>query len=276
MKHQEDHLITYDGYKLFLNTYLPDTEIKGIIAAVHGFGEHGARYQSWAEMFCNNGLAFIIYDQRGHGQNNGSRGLINNGILIKDLEAHIAKIKKEYPKVPVFLYGHSMGGNIVLRYLCAYQEKTGADLAIVTSPWLKIKKNPPLLLVRGLKKILGPDYQIKTRLNKLSHDDNFLKQIDERKLNHKIISLGLAEQIMENGKYIMKNNSNIKIPVLLMSAELERVVDLKAIDHLGTLGNPQITYFKWTGLYHELHNEREREQVFEKIIFYIERYLKKS
>ena len=44
-------------------------------------------------------------------------------------------------------------------------------------------------------------------------------------------------------------------------AELDNVVDLKAIEELASSNRENIEYIKWPGMFHELHNEKERLQV---------------
>ena len=258
---------------MYLNSYLPEREIKGVILGVHGFGEYGGRYKNWALKFCEKGMAFIIYDQRGHGLTAEKKGVIDGVILTKDLNFALNKIKREYPATPIILYGHSMGGNISLRYLCDVKEDTAISLGIISAPWLKLYKNTPLPLVKTLKFILGGNFSFKTKLNKLSHDDTYLKEIDKERLGHKIMSFSLAKQIMENGLYILNNSTAIKIPVLLMSAAEDKVVDTEAVKQLAAGGNPDISYINWEGMYHELHNEKERDLVFKEIIKYIDEQL---
>ena len=273
MKHLKEYFNSWDGLKLYLNSYLPEGEIKGVVLGVHGFGEYGSRYENWAFKFCEKGLAFIIYDQRGHGLTSKRKGVVNGAVLTKDLSFVLNKIKGEYPQTPIILYGHSMGGNISLRYLCDVQEETDISLGIISAPWLRLYKNTPLPLVKILKVILGENFSFKTKLNELSHDDAYLKEIDKERLGHKVMSLGLAKQVMENGLYILNNPTAIKIPVLLMSAAEDKIVDTKAIKELAAGSNSNISYINWEGMYHELHNEKERDLVFKEIIEYIDRQL---
>ena len=276
MKHLEEYFTSWDGKELYLNSYIPDGDVKGIIIAVHGFGEYGSRYETLASKFCEKEYAFIIYDQRGHGLTEGDKGVIDGAILTKDLEFVLSKVKKIYTSEPLILYGHSMGGNIALRYLCDIKDKTDIKLSIISSPWLKVHKNPPLPLISLLRTILGKNFTFKTKLNELSHDDKYLKEIGYKKLGHKVISFGLAEQIMKNGLYVLDHPSDIMVPTLLMSAGEDKVVDTKTIKRLADFNNHNITYINWEGFYHELHNEKQRDLVFNEMIKYIEIYLKNN
>lgn len=276
MKHIEKYIKSFDGKKLYINYYLPEEKIKGIVIGVHGFGEFGYRYKNWARYFVDHGLGFIIYDQRGFGLTKGPRGVIEGVDMTKDLSFIIDKLKNEYRKIPFILYGHSMGGNILLKYLCEIEDESNILISIVASPWLQTRLNVPLPLIKGGNKLLGNNFTLttrSTRRNRLSHNYEYLREIDPNRIGHKTISLGLVEQMIENGSYILKHSQNIKVPILLMSSGNDKVVDNRKIRKLANSSNDNITYINWEGYFHELHNENNKELVFNEVISYIKNFI---
>ena len=57
-----------DGASLFVQQWLPDGPVTGVVHISHGMGEHGARYARLAEVLTGRGWAVYANDHRGHGQ----------------------------------------------------------------------------------------------------------------------------------------------------------------------------------------------------------------
>ena len=94
--------------------YWQPAEPKAALCIVHGLGDHMMRHAHVASYLCDNHIAVFLYDQRGHGTSDGKRGhMPSYNALLDDVEAVLKKAKEEHLEVPLFLYGHSMGGNIV-------------------------------------------------------------------------------------------------------------------------------------------------------------------
>ncbi len=262
MKEKTIKILALDGQELNLNIYTPDSiEPRVSILGIHGFGEFGERYRKVAEYFTEQGAAFYIHDQRGHGLTPGNRGVIDSyNSFLDDIDLVLNIIRDEQGNKPVVFYGHSMGGNIALRYLMT-RDASDISASIISSPWLKLYKETPLLIVKIMEKILGPSFRIKAKIGSLSHDRDLLKEVNSSGLYHNYICTTMARGIMESGLFILNNPQLLKNPTLLMSAELDNVVDLKAIEQFAESNVENIEYIKWPSMFHELHNEKERLQV---------------
>lgn len=258
-------ILTPDRQELNLNIYTPAlNKPKVIIMGIHGFGEFGERYKKVAEYFTKQGAAFYIHDQRGHGLTPGKRGVIDSyDYFLEDIDTILKKIYEEHENIPIVLYGHSMGGNIAIRYLMSRNNDRIAA-SIISSPWLRLYKETPLFLVRIMEKVLGPGFSIKAKIGYLSHDRDHLREVNSAGLYHNYISTTMARGVMESGLFILNNPDLLTTPTLLMSAELDNVVDLKAIDTFASCCSNNIEYIKWPEMFHELHNEKERQQVLER------------
>ena len=91
---------------------------KGVILVTHGMGEHALRYAEMARYFTEAGFAVVAFDIRGHGSSEGKRGHTPSyDLLMDDIERVYDKVKSDYPDAPVVLFGHSMGGNLILNFL---------------------------------------------------------------------------------------------------------------------------------------------------------------
>lgn len=111
--------------KIKASKFNPQGEVKGLVVIIHGMSEHRKRYDSFANILKDNGFAVLTYDQVGHGESiddvfgyfgkNGWETLLKTGCEM------IETIKKDYPNVPCFVFGHSMG-SIVARGLIAHHD----------------------------------------------------------------------------------------------------------------------------------------------------------
>ena len=109
---------------------------------VHGLGEHQGRYQHVIEHLGQH-LAFFTYDQRGHGKSPGKRGHAKSfNHLLNDVESLLKIARREYNSLPIYLYGHSMGGNIVANYLLRRVTNELAG-AVLSSAFFHLAFEPP-------------------------------------------------------------------------------------------------------------------------------------
>lgn len=114
--------------------YIPEKEIKAILQISHGMVEFLERYEDFALYLNERGILVVGNDHLGHGDSvtdksewgyfGKEKGYLN---VLTDLHTLTLKIKEEYPDIPYFLLGHSMGSFYARRYLFTYPEElTGA------------------------------------------------------------------------------------------------------------------------------------------------------
>ena len=100
------------------------TGVKAQVVIVHGYGEHGDRYTRLAERLADEGFSVWANDHRGHGLSEGPRGVVTRlGDAVSDVDHVVEMARKAQPELPVFLFAHSMGGTIGLRYALDHQDK---------------------------------------------------------------------------------------------------------------------------------------------------------
>ena len=97
-----------------------NVKLRGIIFVSHGFGEHSRRYDNFARLLSSElGIVVISHDHVGHGRSGGERTIIDTfDTYVDDVFAHLDEKKKLYPDIPVYLFGHSMGGSIAILTAC--------------------------------------------------------------------------------------------------------------------------------------------------------------
>ncbi|MBN2820303.1 MAG: alpha/beta hydrolase, partial [Bacteroidales bacterium] len=133
---------TPDGQELFAQCWDAGENAKAGILLVHGIGEHSSRYDKWANYLNREGFSVLSFDLRGHGKTPGQKGTFANYTkLLEDLDLLLEQGKKLCSEKPLFLYGHSFGGNLVANY--AIRNQLTVQGIILTSPWFELSFTPP-------------------------------------------------------------------------------------------------------------------------------------
>ena len=102
----------------------PEGPPRGVVQLVHGISEHIGRYDSFARFLAEHGFAVVGHDHLGHGRtarNPSEFGWFADRDgwkhVVKDVRALRERVGAEYPGLPCFLLGHSMGSFVVRGYL---------------------------------------------------------------------------------------------------------------------------------------------------------------
>jgi acylglycerol lipase len=116
--HLTDNLYTtLDGAGLPLRQWLPKTEAKAVLIALHGFNDYSKFFDQAGTYFSTQGIACFAYDQRGFGQAPKRGSWAGISAYTDDLLVLVHLIKQRYPRQPLYLLGESMGGAIIIAAL---------------------------------------------------------------------------------------------------------------------------------------------------------------
>lgn len=268
MEIENFYLIARDGQKIEAGCWVPENE-KAIVCIVHGIGEHYGRYSEMAEHLCRQGFAVFAYDQRGHGKTEGKRGHSPSySLLLDDVENIMKHARSIYPDLPLFLYGHSWGGNIVANFLL--KRKTREIIgAILSSPWLELKVNlSPFLL--SMVKFIHNIYPSLTQDNRvipdlLSKNKEEVKAYVQDPLVHARISIGTYIQAYKQGKWAIENAHTLKIPTLVMHGTDDEITSFDASKEFVKNASSMANFKAWEGVKHEPHHDKEKQEVLQYI-----------
>jgi len=258
-----------DGVEMYSYTWAPQEPARAVICLVHGHGEHIHRYDHVGEAFAHAGLLLTGYDLRGHGRSGGKRGHTPSyERLLEDIADFLADARSRYPGLPVFLYGHSMGGNQVINYGLRYPESLKG--MIVTDPWLRLAFEPTptqLVLAKVMNNIM-PSFSQPSGLEQaaLSRDPAIVQAYATDPLVHDKISARLFTVMHANGLWALEHAAALKIPMLLMHGNADRLSSAKATQEFAAAAGDRVTLRIWDGFYHEIHNEPEKAQVIQVMI----------
>jgi acylglycerol lipase len=265
MQHFEFGWQTEDRLWLYAQSWQPETEPKGVVCLVHGLGEHSGRYPHLAAFLNQAGYALLTFDLRGHGKSEGQRGHAPScEALLDDISRFLTEATERYPDCPCFLYGHSLGGNLVIKYaLRRYPQLAGV---IATGPLLRTAFEPPAwkLTLAKIMRSLWPTLAMSNELDRqgLSRDPEVVRTYNEDPLVHDRLSARLGMDMLEAGLWALEHADEFPLPLLLMHGGADRLTSPQASRGFAAQAGERCTLKIWDGFYHEIHNEPEQGQVF--------------
>lgn len=266
-----------DGTTLF-GQYWKNPHAKAIVAIVHGMGEHSSRYAEFVvPKLLEAGFSVIAFDQFGHGKTEGKRGHCPSYDAVLDSVANLLKKSDEFlgSDLPVFLYGHSMGGNVVSNFIIRRNSKVKG--AIISSPMLKLAFDPPAwkMIAGKFMRNIYPAFQEATGLDPqaISRDQKAVEKYINDPLVHDKITVNFSLPFFEAGDYAIDNASKIKVPAMLIHGTADALTDYKGSQAFADNAGKKVQINLYEGGYHELHNEPNKEDVLNDVIAWIKQHV---
>lgn len=277
MKHSKGIFRGSGGIDLFFQSWLPEEPPIASVAIVHGWGEHSDRYLNVVEGLMSYGYAIYGFDQRGHGRSPGKRGHIDSwGEYRGDLQAFINIIGRQQPERSIFLVGHSLGALIALDCLLDHPEGLrGAVIASCPIEPVGIAK-PYLVLLSRLLSRIWPRFSLDRRLNAglLSRDQEVVQQSRSDPMMHGQCSARWATEVLDTISRVKSQVSKVAIPVLFLHGEADQVNLAEGTRYLfNSVAIEDKALRLYPGMYHELHNDTDHEQVMADVRSWIEQHL---
>lgn len=241
---------------------------QAIVVLVHGMGEHSGRYQHVAKKLTDHDFSVVAFDHFGHGKTAGKRGHNPSfDAVLESVSKTIEKAKEMFPNKPVFLYGHSMGGNTVINYVL--RKPTTLKGVIATSPFLKLAFVPPKikLAVGKLLQKIAPSITMGNELdaNDISRDKIEVEKYINDPLVHDKISPNFSLTFIETGKWAIENAHKLKTPLFLLHGTGDKIIDYKGTQEFANTADTA-TLKLYEGGYHELQNDLCKEEMLQDVI----------
>jgi alpha-beta hydrolase superfamily lysophospholipase len=264
MKQTEFEVKTRQGSGFYAVEWRPEGPAKAVIALIHGLGEHCQRYAHLADFFTKAGYALLSSDLPGHGKTGGPRGHGSFALIREQIDKLLEEATTRFPGLPRVIYGHSLGGLLVLDYLI--ERKPDLKAAIVTSPGIEPAVPVPAAKF-ALAKImarLAPSFALSNGLEVagISRDPEVVEKYKADPLVHDRISARMGLDLLEAGPRIVSRIREIELPILLLQGTGDRLVSPAATKRLASAAGKNLSYRPFEGGYHELHNEPEKEALF--------------
>jgi alpha-beta hydrolase superfamily lysophospholipase len=270
-KREEGWTESADGNRLFWRRHSPYGETRAVLLVVHGLAEHSGRYLHVLDRFANAGFDCWAHDYRAHGQSPGLRVHVRQfDEFLTDLAAARRLVGEAQPDMPFFLVGHSQGGLIVLREALAHPQ--GLEGIVVSSPFLGMHPDaaPPaaLHMVANIVSTFAPKLMFPkvAEPSVLSRDPEVPAAYIADPLVSTTVSARWFTSVMAAHADTHARASTLSIPALVMQSGDDRLTDPAATrSWVADAPSDLVDYVEWEGLYHEMFNEPEKEDVFARV-----------
>ena len=266
IRHEEDQFDAADGRRLYEQRWLPEGAPKAHLAIVHGFAEHSGRYSYTAEALVLRGYAVHALDLRGHGRSDGDRAYVRSmNEYLLDVRSFLARVHGRAGGQPVFLLGHSMGGAIVALALCVEPPDVGGTM--LSGAVLPVEGGFGARIQRWIALALGKLMPrlptVKLKSSDVSRDPEQVAKYDSDPLNYRgRIRAGLAAAMTRALDRIKRDAPQITMPLLIMHGTADALAQPDgSIAFHERVGSADKTLKLYEGLFHEILNEPERDQV---------------
>jgi alpha-beta hydrolase superfamily lysophospholipase len=268
------------GVRLVWWAYLPagPAAVRAVTLLVHGYGEHQGRYARLIAALPARGFAVYTLDHRGHGRSAGRRATVDRfDDFVDDLHLLAERARAAHPGTPVYVFGHSMGGLIALRYALRYQDELGG-LAL-SAPALRFGEDTPAVLraLAGVLARLAPAIPVARPGARgeslLSRDPQVQAAFDADPLNYRgPVQARMADQLLRAARDARARLAALRLPLLVMQGDRDRyVVPAGAAELYERAASADKTIKWWPGCRHELLNEPEGPEVLAFLLDWLER-----
>ena len=277
MKRLDAELDGAGGVRLVRRAWRPESP-RAVLLLVHGYAEHSARYEHVGQWFGARGFAVHGYDHRGHGRSGGPVCHVDRfDEFLDDLARMLAAVREEEPGRPLFLVGHSMGGLITAAFL--RERRPDVAGAVLSGPALGLVDHFPAwrkLAVRVLRRVV-PKLSLPSGMDSggVSRDPEVVRIYREDPLVHSTMTSAFAMELLAAVERTAGGGADVRVPVLFLHGEADVLTPVEGTREfhatMKTEGSALKTY---PGLYHEIFNEPEQEQVFEDVLAWLEQRLR--
>lgn len=258
-----------DGVTLYGRWRAPGTDSpRAGVLIVHGYADHGGRYDEVSRRLAGLGLAVMAMDYRGHGQAGGRRGHCQRfAEFLDDFQDGLARVRNALGGRPLVVLAHSHGALIALRYLCDPERSAAGVAAVVlSSPFLglALKVPPAKILVSRLASRIIPGLTLQNGIDPatISHDPGVVKERGLDPLCHHVATARWFTEATAAQEFVAANASRLTIPSLWLLAGDDRIADAGTAKHVYAHAGGEKKLHIYDGFFHEVFNESERARVF--------------
>ena len=267
---------TFDGVggvRIVYDVWTPDTEPRGVVVLSHGLGEHARRYDHVAARFAQDGLVTYALDHRGHGRSGGKRVLVKDiSEYTGDFDTMVGIATKEHPGLTRIVLGHSMGGGIVFAY--GVEHPDDYDLMVLSGPAVAAQTAVSPVLAWFAKAVgaIAPGLPLQELdASAVSRDPAVVNAYNTDPLvYHGKVPAGVGRTLLLVGETMPQRAASLTAPLLVVHGSEDRLIPADGSRQLvEAVGSSDVQLKIYPGLYHEVFNEPERDQVLDDVVSWI-------
>lgn len=263
------------GNRLSRRSWVPATPARGLVVLVHGVAEHSGRYEYVARTLAAAGFAVYAFDHVGHGGSAAAGARANIGSMdnaADNVAALLALARAEHPGVPAFVIGHSMGALITL-YLATRAPLDVAGVVVSAPPLIIDAGNPAQRLLAPVLTRLAPNLGVlKLDSSQISRDPEVVTAYDNDPLVFRgKLPARTATEILTAAGTVLDRLPRLRVPTLALHGTGDALAAPASTDRIEQhAGTTDLTVRRYDGLYHEIFNEPERDEVLTDVVAWLD------
>ncbi len=261
-RHDEGTLArTPRGPALHYYVTIPEGAARAKVGLLHGYADHGRRYQHVADAWAERGIATFALDLRGHGLSEGKRGYCDSFDEYRSDVAELTRLVQERAAgVPAFFFGHSFGGLVATT--AAIEHPSPWRGLVLSGPFFGLALDvPPAKVLAGkIASRLVPALGLPSGLHgsDLTHDAARAKAYDEDPLVFKNATARWFTETSAAQVRALARAPALTMPLYLLMGGQDRVAKVSvARAFFDAAGSPDKTWDERPALFHEVLNEPE-------------------
>jgi alpha-beta hydrolase superfamily lysophospholipase len=270
----------FDGVgsvRIVYDVWTPDTPPRAVVVLSHGLGEYARRYDHVAQRFGEAGLVTYALDHRGHGRSGGKRMLVRDITeYTGDFDTLVGIAKREHPALKCIVLGHSMGGGIVFAY--GVERPDNYDLMVLSGPAVAAQDlvHPAMALVAKGLGALVPGLPVQELDESLISRDPAVVEAyrTDPLVYHGRVPAGVGRALLQVGETMPQRAPALTAPLLVVHGSDDGLIPVDGSRRLvDCVGSTDVELKVYPGLYHEVFNEPERNQVLDDVVSWITKRL---
>ncbi|QQK07988.1 alpha/beta hydrolase [Miniphocaeibacter halophilus] len=263
--YEEKLVPSFDGTELRMRSDKVDNP-KAVVLICHGLCEHLNRYDYVTEKLNENNFSVYRYDQRGHGKSKGKDVYFNDyKDMPSDANFFFKIAEQENPGIPIFVLGHSMGGETATLFGTIYPRKAKGIILSGALTRFNTKLFPDKLMDAD------DEFYFKNALGDgVCSDQNVVQKYIADPLVKNMISAKLVKEVISGVHYLKKNADKFIAPVLILHGADDGLVSEKdSRDLFGEIASKDKGLIIYPKLFHEILNEPVKDKIIAEIVEWI-------
>ena len=252
-----------------------DLPARARVLHIHGISEHSGRHLNTVEALLASGIEIVRFDLRGMGKSGGRRQWVAHfEDYVHDTTRVFNWIHRSLPRLPLFIFGHSLGGAIGTHFAALYGKELRG--VVLSAPAFQVGSGVSAFKI-ALGKVLRhlaptmmlPDFSDN---NGISRDPEVVKAYRNDPLTCHFATVQQGTEIIRALGEMPERAREIRVPVVIAHGSLDSIIRLEgSFELLTQMPSHDKTLHILPGGYHEPHNDLGKEEYFSLVCRWMEK-----
>lgn len=266
-----------DHHVIAWRRWVPAGQPRASIVVIHGLGEHAGRYGEVAETLARAGFALTAMDLEGFGGSSGQRGDVRYEPTCDDVDRIIADERARTGGLPVFLYGHSLGG--LYAFLYAIDRTEDVAGLVLTGPAFdsELRHQPLKIAVARAVARIYPTLPLRNGLKfeRVNRSSDVIAGRESDPMVHGLVTARFAIDTLAQMERVMSAAPHLDVPLLVLHGDEDMINPIAASREVvkRVPGGVLTTY---PGAFHGLEEEAEGPTMLRDVVAWLDRVLRQK